>query len=98
MREMPPESLKQAVEARQGGMAAFVQAVPLRAMQGEQLVWSGTVHVFDLSGHPDGAFRAYAWSEDAENGRIFVLLHGGLILGPRDAVNAALSARDATAK
>jgi hypothetical protein len=59
MTEVSPDQLKQTVESQHGGTATFVQSVPLREMRGEQLVWEGTVHVFDLHGQPDGHFRAY---------------------------------------
>jgi len=94
MTEVSPDQLKQAVESQHGGTATFVQAVPIREMHDEQLVWDGTVHVFDLAHHPDGAFRAYAWSHEVESGkrRFFAVLHGGPIVGPRDAVRAAIVA------
>jgi hypothetical protein len=63
-------------------------------MQGEQLVWDGTVHVFDLAGHPK-ANRAYAWSHSLDGGpkrRFFAVLGIPPINGPRDAVRAAIVA------
>ena len=92
MTDVSPDQLKQAVESQHGGTATFVQAVPIREMHGEQLLWQGTVHVFDLVHQPDGAFRAYAWSYALESGkrRFFTVLHGGPIVGPRDAVRAAM--------
>ncbi len=90
MREVSVDQLKQSLESQQGGKATFVQSVPLREMQGEQLVWHGTVHIFDLADHPD-ANRAYAWSYELENGtrRFFAVLHTAEITGPREAVRAA---------
>jgi hypothetical protein len=100
MTEISLQQLQQAVEARHGGTASFVQAVPIRQMQGEQLVWEGLVHIFDLADHPDGAFRAYALSHAIGGGkqRVFVVLHGRGIVGPRDAVHAALVAAYRTEK
>ena len=100
MTEVSPDQLKQAVEAQHGGKATFVQSVPLREMRGEQLVWEGTVQVFDLAHQPDGHFRAYAWSHEGEGGkrRFFAMLHGGPINGPREAVRAVLVAEARTAK
>lgn len=94
MMEVSPDQLKQAVESQHGGTATFVQSVPIREMHGEQLVWQGTVHVFDLVHQPDGYFRAYAWSYELEGGkrRFFAVLHGGPITGPREAVRAAIVA------
>jgi hypothetical protein len=94
MTEASADQLQQAVETQHGGTATFVQAVPIREMRGEQLVWEGTVHIFDLADHPDGAFRAYAMSHAIGGGkpRIFAVLHGRGIVGPRDVVHAAVVA------
>ncbi len=93
MTEVSPDQLKQAVESQHGGTATFVQVVPIREMQGQQLVWQGTVHIFDLAEHPS-ANRAYAWSYELPDGkrRMFAVLHAGLITGPREAVRAAIVA------
>ena len=94
MNEIAPAELKQAVESQHGGTATFVQAVPVHEEHKGQTVWDGTVHVFDLRGQPDGHFRAYAWSYERDDGkrRIFAVLHGGQITGPREAVRAAIVA------
>jgi hypothetical protein len=91
--EVAPSELKQAVESQHGGTATLAQSVPIREMHGEQLVWQGTVHVFDLADHPQ-ANRAYAWSYDLPDGRrrFFAVLHAGPIASPRDAVRAAIVA------
>ncbi len=88
-----PDQLKQAVESQHGGTATFVQSVPIREMHGEQLVWEGTVHVFDLADHP-AASRAYAWSYEREDGtrRFFAVLGIPPITGPLEAVRAAIVA------
>jgi len=94
MTEVSPDQLRQAIEAEHGGTATFVQAVPIREMSGEQLVWQGTVHIFDLSDHPT-ASRAYAWSHELADGKRLTLavLHIGQVTGPREAVRAATAAR-----
>jgi hypothetical protein len=94
MTEVSPDQLKQAVESQHGGRAFFVQAVPVHEEHDGQTVWDGTVSVFELKGQPDGAFRAYAWSHEVEGGkrRFFAVLHGGPIVGPREAVRAAIVA------
>ena len=99
MQEVSPDQLKQAVESQHGGTATFVQSVPIREMQGEQLVWEGTVHIFDLECHPK-ATRAYAWSYELEGGkrRFFAVLHGGPVTGPREAVRAAIVAEKRAGK
>jgi hypothetical protein len=93
MTEVAPDQLKQAVESQHGGTATFIQAVPIREMHGEQLAWQGTVHIFDLEGHPSSN-RAYAWSYELADGkrRMFAVLHTGPITGPREAVRAAIVA------
>lgn len=100
MIEATTEQLRQAVESQHGGAATFVQAVPIREMRGEQLVWEGTVTIFDLANHPDGAFRAYAMAHEIGGGkqRIFAILHGKDIVGPRDVVHAAIVAEYRTHK
>ena len=94
MTEVSPDQLKQAIESQHGGAATFVQSVPIREMHGEQLVWQGTVLVFDLAGHPK-ASRAYAWYHDMDDGpkrRYFAILGIPPINGPREAVRAAIVA------
>jgi len=55
----------------------------------------GTVHVFDLEGHPK-ATSAYAWSLPVEGSsnkrRFYAVLHFGGIRSPLDAVRAAIVA------
>jgi hypothetical protein len=54
----------------------------------------GTVHVFDLEGHPK-ATRAYAWSSPIERSnkrRFYAVLHLGGIRSPLEAVRAAIVA------
>ena len=48
------------VEGQHGGKAVLVEAVPVKETFQGQIVWEGTIHVFDLEGHPK-ATRAYAW-------------------------------------
>jgi hypothetical protein len=72
----------------------FVEAVPVREMFGRELVWQGTVHVFDLQGHPR-ATRAYAWSspmEGSDKRRLYAVLHRGGIVSAVDAVRTAIFA------
>ena len=94
MTEAPRDQLKQAVESQHGGTATFVQSVPVHEKHNGQTVWNGTVTVFDLKGSPTGAFRAYAWSYELPGGkrRFFAVLHTPQIVGPREAVAAAIVA------
>jgi hypothetical protein len=58
------------------------------------MVWEGTVHVFDLEGHPETT-RAHAWSspiEGSDNRRFYAVLHLGGIRSPLDAVRAGIVA------
>ena len=93
MTEVAPSELKKAVESQHGGTATFVQSVPIREAHEGKTVWDGTVAVFDLSGHPQ-ATRACAWSYELPDGkrRFFAVLHVGPIIGPREAVRAAIVA------
>src|ERR1700744_3462824 len=99
MTEVPPDQLKQAVESQHGGTATFVQAVPVHEQHGGETVWKGTVHIFDLAGHPK-ANRAYAWSYGLPDGRrrFFAVLHIPPIIGPVEAVRAAIVAEAREAK
>ena len=89
-----PIELKAAVEAQHGGIATLTQIVPVHETFNGQVVWDGTVHVFDLDGHPT-ATRAYAWSspiEGSDRRRFYAVLHLGGIRSPLDAVRAAILA------
>jgi hypothetical protein len=87
------EQLKHAVESQHGGAATLVQSVPVHEQRGSRTVWSGEVTVFDLKGCPTGAFRAYAWPMEHPDGtpRIIIVLHTPVIVGPQQAVRAALA-------
>lgn len=92
--EVSTEQLKHAVESQHGGAATLVQSVPLDERHEGKPVWQGTVHVFDLAGHPT-ATRAYAWSSPIEGStkrRFFAVLHMGAITGAAEAVRAAIVA------
>ena len=96
--ETGPDQLKQAVESRHGGKATFVQRVPVHEKRGDHTIWSGEVSVFDLRGSTSGAFRAYAWSRELPDGeqQLFAALHTPKIIGPGDAVRAAILADNST--
>lgn len=84
-------SLRHAVEVRQGCSAKFVEAVVVWELLKGELVEERTVHVFDLRGHPEAAV-AYAWRSPAEP-RSIIVLRQGEIAGPEDAVRAVIFAR-----
>ena len=95
MTEVATSELKKAVESQHGGKATLVQSVPVDESFQGQPVWRGTVHIFDLKGHPT-AKRAYAWSyeRDDRKRRFFAVLHADPIKSPRDAVRAAIVAEN----
>lgn len=84
-------SLRHAVEARQGCAAKFVEAVVVWELLKGEIVEERTVHVFDLRGHPEAAV-AYAWRSSAEP-QSTIVLRQGEIVGPEDAVRAVIFAR-----
>ncbi len=77
-----------------GIAVSLCSGVPIHEEYGGQTVWDGSVSVFDLKGSDSGAFRAYAWSYDLPDGkrRFFAVLHTPKIIGPREAVRAAIVA------
>jgi|SRR6266567_8573130 len=88
--------LREAVQNMHGGIATFVQSVPVRESFDGKPVWAGVVHVFDLTGHPT-AIRAYAWSSPIEGStkrRFFAVLHTSRINSPIEAVRAAIVAEN----
>jgi len=100
MTEISADQLKQAVESQHGGTATFVVSVPVHESFRGDMVWDGTVTVFDLKGSPTGAFRAYAWSYEHPDGkrRFMTVLHTPVIVGPREAVRAAIVAEQRAGK
>jgi hypothetical protein len=54
--------LQKAVEHMHGAPARFVESVEVDERHEGKPVWQGAVKVFELSAHPSGAKRAYAWS------------------------------------
>lgn len=100
MDEVQASELKKAIERTHGGTAKLIQSVPVHETHGSETVWSGTVHVFDLVGHPK-AKRAYAWSAPIEgsNKRTFyAVLHIPPVLSPVEAVRAAIVAEGKASK
>jgi|SRR5215469_417758 len=92
--------LKEAVEAQHGGVATFVQSVPVTEIFRDKTVWDGVVTVFDLEGNRN-ANRAYAWSSPIEGDtkrRFFAVLHMGPVKSPKEAIRAAIVAERKHAK
>jgi hypothetical protein len=98
--ESPNRELKQAVESRHGGTATHARSVPVHESIRGREVWNGAVQVFDLVDSPSGATRAYAWSYGLPDGerRVIAVLQAGSVIGPREAVRAAMVAAAGMAK
>jgi hypothetical protein len=56
--------------------------------------WNGTVHVFEIAGHPR-ASRCYAWPEPLNETSVIirVVAHAGRITSPERAVRSILNRR-----
>jgi hypothetical protein len=88
------EQLRLAVEAQYGATATYVRSVPVHEIFEGGSVWSGVVHIFDMSRHRY-ANRAYAWSSPIDGSakrRYYAVLHAGLVTSPVHAVKAAIGA------
>jgi ribosomal protein S26 len=84
--------LQHAVERMHTCRATLAQSVPVSEAFEGKTVWEGTVHVFDLTGHPK-ATRAYAWSspiDGSDKRRFFAVLRQGPVTSPVEAVRAAI--------
>jgi hypothetical protein len=100
MSEVSPDQLKEAIESQHGGIAMFVQSVPVMEKFEGKTVWKGIVHVFELAGNAK-ATRAYAWSspiKGSTNRRFFAVLHTEKINSPVAAVRAAIVAEHRNAR
>jgi len=89
------ELLKGAIENAHGGVARFIEVVPVYESFKGKPAWEGIVHIFDLEGHPK-ASRAYAWSspiKGSDQRRFFAVLNIPPIDSPLDAVRAAIVAQ-----
>ncbi len=67
--DLSPAELAKHVQAMHGVPARFVEAVEVHEEHEGRTVWDGAVKVYDVTGHPSGATRAYAWSYATEGGR-----------------------------
>jgi hypothetical protein len=76
--DLSPAALAKHVQAMHGVPARFVEVVEVKETYEGQTVWEGAVKVYDLTGHPSGATRAYAWSYPTEGGRRRVMAVLGL--------------------
>lgn len=73
-------------------VATFSEAVPVSEQFEGQTVWEGTVHIFDIEGHP-ATTTCYAWSapiEGSEKRKYYAVLKLPPIDSPEKAVRAAI--------
>lgn len=88
------DHLRAVVEMQHGGTARLRQVAAVSEEFAGELVWRGSVHVFDLEGHP-AATHAYAWSsqiEGSDRRRFYAVLGVPPINSAADAVRAAIVA------
>jgi hypothetical protein len=84
--------LKTAVERLHNCTASFMEDVVVVEKFGKETVWSGTVSVYELKGHPK-ATKAYAWSSPLEGStkrRYYAVLHIPPVDSPEKAVRASI--------
>lgn len=94
MNEVEPDELKRAIESMHHCSASLRDVISVTEKFEGDIVWEGTVHVFDLKCH-SRANRAYAWSspiEGSDKRRFFAVLHIPPVTSPLDAVRAAIVA------
>lgn len=91
--ELPIEQLQQAIRDLHGCDSRLVALRPVVETFEGRLVWGGTVHVFQLLGHPT-AETAYAWSTETDEGRrrVTAVLHAGPVDSAQKAVQAMILA------
>ena len=93
MAEGEVNQLKHVIEHVHGCTAALIQSVHIHEEVGNDVVWEGVVHVFELTGHPT-AIRAYGWSSVVganKKRRLHVVLHTSHASSPRKAVRTVLA-------
>jgi hypothetical protein len=89
---MDNTELKTAIERMHNCKASFIEDVVVLEKYGDQTVWSGTISVFNIEGHPQ-ATKAYAWSSPIEGStkkRYYAVLHIPPVDSPEKAVRASI--------
>ena len=91
MPDVPLKALQDAIRGLHGCESTWIEEVPVTETYEGATVWTGTVQVFELHGHPE-APRCYAWSHATEgtNRRFVAVLHSGPVDSPEAAVRAAI--------
>lgn len=83
---------QQAVEGLHHFKATFREIVPIKEEFEGEIVWDGSVYVFDLEDHQT-AKVAYAWSyfvDHSKRLKAYAELHEGHIKSPADAALASI--------
>lgn len=86
------EDMKQSVERLHNCKANHIEDVTVVEKFGNQTVWSGIVHVFQITGNPESD-KCYAWSspiEESTKRRYYAVLHIPPIDSPEKAVRASI--------
>lgn len=97
------DQLRNVIRDLHGCEAEYAESVDVVERFENQIVWQGTVEVFDIRGHPK-AKRAYAWAHSAganDQGKRFIaVLELPPVTSPETAVRAAIMSeiRDAREK
>lgn len=96
--DVPVDELQRAVEHMHGVPARFVESVEVDERHEGKRVWQGAVKVFELTAHPSGAKRAYAWSyvTTGTKRRFMAVLGLPPVDGPVMAVRASILADQQT--
>jgi hypothetical protein len=86
------KALKKAILSLHGSKAIWVESVPVMEVFEGEVVWEGTVSIFELKGHPK-ATKCYAWSspiEESQKRRYYAVLHVPPVDSPEKAVRASI--------
>ena len=84
--------LKVAIENLHNCSASFIEDIVIVEKFGKETVWSGTVFIFNIQGHPQ-ATKAYAWSSPIKGStkhRFYAVLNIPPIDSPQKAVRASI--------
>lgn len=88
------EAIQDAIRRLHGCESRHVESVPVHEEFHGQTVWSGTVEVFDLIGHPETTV-CYAWGhhagKDDKQSRYVVVLKVPPVDSPASAVRASIA-------
>jgi hypothetical protein len=87
------EQLQDAIRRLHGCESQYLESVDVTERYQDQIVWDGTVEVFQIRGHPK-AKRAYAWAhasgKDDQRKRFVAVLELPPVTSAQTAVRAAV--------